>query len=104
MCSIVGSHCFDLTCLQVECEPADNIMIHVDKYRATEGGWIRLAFRNVAGDAGINRVELAADTTKVGPQASRHMGMRVPGSWLCDTPPSLCSCSCCISNVLLLIL
>jgi hypothetical protein len=29
-------------------------------YRATEGGWIRLALKNVAGDAALTAVEIAA--------------------------------------------
>jgi hypothetical protein len=29
-------------------------------YRANEGGWIRLALKNVAGDAALIKVELAA--------------------------------------------
>ena len=46
-------------CLQVECEPADHVAIKVSDYRATEGGWIRLALKNVAGDAGVVHVELS---------------------------------------------
>jgi hypothetical protein len=45
--------------MQVECEPADDIAIKVSDYRASEGGWIRLVLRNVAGDAGIVHVELS---------------------------------------------
>lgn len=40
--------------------------IHIMNYRATEGGWMRLALKNVAGDAALKTVEIAAggkDTT-----------------------------------------
>ncbi|WIA07996.1 hypothetical protein OEZ85_007467 [Tetradesmus obliquus] len=44
----------------VTCTPADPIIVHIQDYRATLGGWIRLAFKNVAGDAGLTAVELAS--------------------------------------------
>jgi hypothetical protein len=31
-------------------------------YRATEGGWIRLALKNIAGDAALTSVEVAASS------------------------------------------
>lgn len=34
---------------QIECEPADGIVVSVDKYRASLGGWLRLSLKNVAG-------------------------------------------------------
>lgn len=42
----------------VECEPSDPITIHLQDFRASEGGWMRLALKNVAGDAGLTAVEL----------------------------------------------
>jgi hypothetical protein len=44
----------------VECEPTDPVTVHIMDYRANEGGWIRLALKNVAGDAALIKVELAA--------------------------------------------
>jgi hypothetical protein len=44
----------------VECEPTDPVIIHIMDYRATEGGWMRLALKNVAGDAALTAVEIAA--------------------------------------------
>jgi hypothetical protein len=46
-------------CRLVTCTPADPIIVHIQDYRATLGGWIRLAFKNVAGDAALTAVELA---------------------------------------------
>ncbi len=46
------------TC-QVECEPVDDITIHIDTYRTVPSTWIRLSLKSVAGDAGITAVELA---------------------------------------------
>ncbi|KAF6259123.1 hypothetical protein COO60DRAFT_1044380 [Scenedesmus sp. NREL 46B-D3] len=43
----------------VTCTPADPIIVHIQNYRATLGGWLRLAFKNVAGDAALTAVELA---------------------------------------------
>lgn len=44
---------------RVECAPVDPLTIHIDAYRATAGGWLRLALKNVAGDAQIASIELA---------------------------------------------
>jgi hypothetical protein len=46
-------------CRLVTCTPADPIIVHIQDYRATLGGWLRLAFKNVAGDAALTAVELA---------------------------------------------
>lgn len=46
----------------VECEPADPIIIHIMDYRATAGGWMRLALKNVAGDAALTAVEIGTGT------------------------------------------
>lgn len=51
--------------MQVECEPVDGIKVRVDEYRESGGGWIRLAFLNVAGDAGIVSSELAPSLRSV---------------------------------------
>jgi hypothetical protein len=51
-------------------------------YRATEGGWIRLALKNVAGDAALISVEIAASSKDdESPQAWYVLTV--------DTPPSL---------------
>ncbi|WIA34463.1 hypothetical protein OEZ86_012795 [Tetradesmus obliquus] len=44
---------------QVPCPFAGNIVVRVNNYRATAGGWLRLALRNVAGNADISSVEVA---------------------------------------------
>jgi hypothetical protein len=44
----------------VECQPTDPVIVHIMDYRATEGGWIRLALKNIAGDAALTAVEIAA--------------------------------------------
>jgi hypothetical protein len=49
--------------LQVECEPIDSMTIHVDAFRVSAGGWLRLALSNVAGDGGITAVELAGSVS-----------------------------------------
>ncbi|GBF95981.1 hypothetical protein Rsub_08104 [Raphidocelis subcapitata] len=44
---------------RVACAPVDPIAIHVDAYRVTKGGWLRLALKNVAGDQ-VTAVELVS--------------------------------------------
>ncbi|KAG2486787.1 hypothetical protein HYH03_014586 [Edaphochlamys debaryana] len=44
---------------QVECSPVDNITVRVDGFRVSQGGWLRIALKSVAGDGGVTRVELA---------------------------------------------
>jgi hypothetical protein len=43
---------------QVDCEPRGPIVIDVDTYRPTEGGYIRLSLESVAGSGGLRSVEL----------------------------------------------
>jgi hypothetical protein len=43
---------------QIPCRPPRGIIIDVDRYRADTGGYIRLAFLNVAGSGEIEKVEL----------------------------------------------
>ncbi len=38
----------------------NSIIVSVENYTATLGGWIRLSFLNVAGDAGLIKVELTS--------------------------------------------
>jgi hypothetical protein len=45
-------------CLQVPCDPPGDIMTHVDSYRVTEGGWIRLALVGVVGSGDITSVDI----------------------------------------------
>ncbi len=49
----------------VPCEPADPIIIHISGFRTTDGGWLRLAFKSLASDAGLVSVELAASGSDV---------------------------------------
>lgn len=49
---------------QVPCPYSGNIVVRVNNYRSSAGGWLRLALRNVAGMADISSVHLArAGTT-----------------------------------------
>lgn len=43
---------------QVECAPPTNVTLDVDQFRATEGGYIRLALESVAGSGSITAIEL----------------------------------------------
>ncbi len=52
--------------LQVECNPSGNITLDIDQYRANEGGYIRLAVEQVAGDAAVQAVELRRSPVAVG--------------------------------------
>jgi hypothetical protein len=45
--------------LQVACPFSGNIVVRVNNYRSTAGGWLRLALRNVAGMADVSSVQLA---------------------------------------------
>jgi hypothetical protein len=47
------------TALQVPCSASGNIVVRVNNYRSTAGGWLRLALRNVAGMADVSSVQLA---------------------------------------------
>lgn len=42
----------------VACQPVDPITIHVDAYRVSGGGWLRLALKSVAGDGQVTSIEL----------------------------------------------
>jgi hypothetical protein len=55
----------------VECEPADNIVVRVSDYRVSDEGWIRLSFKNVAGDAGVSKVEVT--TSKIAEVSHHHV-------------------------------
>jgi hypothetical protein len=46
-------------CCQVPCPYSGNIVVRVNNYRSSAGGWLRLALRNVAGMADISSVHLA---------------------------------------------
>lgn len=45
--------------LQVPCPNTSNIIVNVDQYRASGGGWIKLSFKKVAGDGGLTYVGIA---------------------------------------------
>lgn len=49
----------------MECEPADNIVVRVSDYRVADEGWIRLSLKNVAGDAGVSKVEFTTSKIEV---------------------------------------
>lgn len=44
--------------LQVPCSFPGNVIINVDSYRASGGGWVRLLFKNINGSP-LDKVELA---------------------------------------------
>lgn len=44
---------------RVACPFSGNIVVRVNNYRSTAGGWLRLALRNVAGMADVSSVQLA---------------------------------------------
>ena len=44
--------------MQVECAPPDTIVVNVDTFRQSGGGFIRLDLQNVAGSGAIRSVEL----------------------------------------------
>jgi hypothetical protein len=48
----------------VPCPFSGNIVLRVNNYRSTAGGWLRLALRNVAGTADISSVQLARVSTR----------------------------------------
>ncbi|KAI8465741.1 MAG: RlpA-like double-psi beta-barrel-protein domain-containing protein-containing protein [Monoraphidium minutum] len=60
----------------VACEPVDPITIHVDAYRVTEGGWLRLALKDVAGEGQITAVELAPAAATDLNQSSTYADLR----------------------------
>eukprot|EP00775_Hariotina_reticulata_P002237 gene2237-2549_t len=75
----------------IECDPADAITIHVSDYRAEEGGWIRMTFKNLAGDGGLTAVELAksATTSAAGPTRSWQQLQNTFGAnWEASTLPT----------------
>lgn len=74
-------------CLQVPCPFAGNIVVRVNNYRATAGGWLRLALRNVAGNADISSVEVARVSTYT------HMQPDITHLW--PTQQGFCSHICC---------
>ena len=43
----------------------DHIIVRVSDYRVVEGGWLRMSFKNVAGDAGIAKVEVTPSKPEV---------------------------------------
>jgi hypothetical protein len=45
--------------IQVPCPSSGNIIVTVLQYRAGSGGWIKLAFKKVAGDGGLTYAALA---------------------------------------------
>lgn len=44
--------------LQVPCSFPGNVIVRVDSFRASGGGWVRLLFKNING-ALLDKVELA---------------------------------------------
>jgi hypothetical protein len=86
-----------LPCRLVECSPPDPITIHISDYRAAAGGWMRLALKNVAGDAAITAVELSRATDVLNTTAawcvrrkSLWVGWRRPSAlthWRLPAPP-----------------
>ncbi|KAI3436575.1 hypothetical protein D9Q98_005991 [Chlorella vulgaris] len=51
---------------RVNCNPPGPLAVQVDQYRATEGGWLRLALRDVSGGGDIQSVELAGSQRTYG--------------------------------------
>lgn len=47
-----------LLLLQVECAPTSPIVVDVDTYRTTQGGYLRLDLQDVAGSGALASVEL----------------------------------------------
>ena len=69
--------------MQVECEPVDHIVVRVSDYRVAEGGWIRMSFKNVAGDAGIANVEVTPSKPEViGASKAPLIVLTLPSGWL----------------------
>ncbi|GAB4818248.1 hypothetical protein N2152v2_005294 [Parachlorella kessleri] len=50
--------CVERPGYEVECAPDGNVTFDIDQYRATEGGYIRLAVEQLAGSAVVQSVEL----------------------------------------------
>jgi hypothetical protein len=42
----------------VDCEPDGNIVVDVDQFRTSDGGYARLALKSVAGSGDLTSVEL----------------------------------------------
>ncbi|KAL6761793.1 hypothetical protein V8C86DRAFT_3023653 [Haematococcus lacustris] len=79
---------------QVACQPPDGMEVLVDAWRPTDGGYLRLALRNVAGDGGLTAVELrgaAGNTSTAGNSSGSEWQPMVNGfapatSWLPQLP------------------
>ncbi|KAL4440660.1 hypothetical protein ABPG77_000369 [Micractinium sp. CCAP 211/92] len=70
---------------RVNCNPPGNVQVHVDTYRATEGGWLRLALTQVAGAGDIASIQLAPSQS---PEAWRPMQRSFGATWeLSSLPP-----------------
>eukprot|EP00879_Flechtneria_rotunda_P012123 GHRR01012661.1.p1 GENE.GHRR01012661.1~~GHRR01012661.1.p1 ORF type:complete len:114 (+),score=31.30 GHRR01012661.1:935-1276(+) len=69
---------------QVPCKVAGNIVVNVDTYRATAGGYIKLSLKNVAGSGGITSVQLA----QTGSTAYRPMNNTYGAEWEISIVPA----------------
>ena len=74
---------------QVECNPPGSIVVDVDQYRATLGGYIRVAFLNVAGSGAIETVELKGSNDNNWQEMENSFGARWELSILPDAPLDL---------------
>lgn len=52
---------------QVNCNPPGPLMVHVDQYRPTSGGFLKLALKDVAGNGDIAAVSLTPSQARGAP-------------------------------------
>ncbi|MEW5300769.1 MAG: hypothetical protein WDW36_003675 [Sanguina aurantia] len=67
------------------CQPSGNIIVHVDQFRLTQGGYLRLSLKNVGGLGGF--VTVALGTT--GSRVSKNMTNSFGAWWELSLLPTL---------------
>lgn len=75
--------------MQVDCAPPGDIVIDVNTFRSSSGGYIRLALESVAGDGGLESVELreaSEDGNAPWTSLKNKWGANWEGSGLTSTP------------------
>jgi hypothetical protein len=77
------------SCLQIPCRFNGGVVVNVDRFRTSMGGWVRLLFKNVNGSP-ISRVEFSKVSRLLAKQNADHQHLAPFPSVLTWQVPFVC--------------
>lgn len=78
---------FSVVCVhQVDCNPPGNIVVNVNDFRSSAGGYLKLSLKSVAGDGKLESVELRESSGGSWVKLNNNFGATWEASGL-DSPP-----------------